>query len=876
MQPVLIIHIVYVYVLIAYLCFSTSRAVVCVFNLPGISHLNMTIQQLAAIYSGQITWWNDSSLVEINPEISLPDEKIITTARREKSGTTEIFTRTLSAFDSNWQQKYGAFSSGLDANDSPYHWEPGAIRMFGLTNRGLSGMILSIRYSLGYLVISDAISMKLGYAYLQNNVGQFVAPTTSTVQSAMVATQSRFQSKMTASLSNPSGNTSYPMAGYTYFIIRMTKMTNCETAKELVRYTTWFFTNQVAKDYCLKANMVPLPFSLYNHILHNIVYKVTCLGQNVQDIIRAEIKKENEKLKTWEIALYICGALLVITVLAALTYYTVVKTKTWREVLENKWKIEPYDISFCNAPKANTRSKPSTALIKNKIGPSPESDMRPMISSITSSHVGEWRGRLVYLKTLEMHRYLSYNKKKKLLWMAKGIQHKNVTRFYGISHLNDVYHSVIDYHTKASLSNFLLESNLKTSTDLNFSISYEIVSGMKFLHKNNIVHGELRSKTCYFDNNWTLKISDWHCEILEARIRKHVDYDNIRNITNWDDKEFWTAPELLQRNGVVTKSSDVYSFGMTMKEIFSRDVPFSEYSNSKSPREVLEDIISTSLRPTFSTKTPYIAQSIMEMAWDSDAETRPSFAIMEEKILKTSPRGLNVVDSIIHLLEDYIGELEENVEKIDSREKAISRDKTPDKHSNEAPALQISVTKDGRPQPREISSVTAVVCEIYDFPALVTRFQPGLIAEMLTKLFQALDEISLKMDLHNLDLSSSRYNVVAGFPEPINSHANIAAQAALEFAAVARTISVHPNRHETIRLKVGVSSGSMIVSCIKTGAHREKYFYCGDAIFVSARLADYAHTTTVLVAESTKELLDREFLTIPRLDLILWVCVFTL
>ncbi|XP_041377068.1 receptor-type guanylate cyclase gcy-12-like [Gigantopelta aegis] len=863
---------------------TMAGAVVCVFNLPGILHLNMTIHQLARIYSGQITWWNDSSLVEINPKVTLPHKKIITIARRDKSGTTEIFTRTISAVDSIWQQQYGVFSSGLDDNDKPYHWDPEAVRVFGLTNKGLSGMLLSIRYSIGYLILSEAASTKLGYAFLQNRAGHFIAPTTTAVQKAMTATISRFKSKMTASLSNPLGNKSYPMAGYTYFIIRKTKITNCETAKELVRYIEWFFTNRIAKEYCLKSNMVPLPFSLYHRIINMILYKVTCHGHNVHAMIRAENNKKSEIIETWELALYICASLFGVLVIAGAVYYAVIKTKTWREVLENKWKIESFEIDFCSVsmPKFNTRTTRHIVFIKNKIQPSPEGDFHPVTPTMPSQ-VGEWQGKMVYLKSLEMHRYLSYDKKKKLLWMAKTIQHKNVTRFYGISHLNDVYHSVMDYHTKGSLSQFLHQSNLKTNNDLNFSISYEIVSGMKFLHKNNIVHGDLCSKNCYFDNNWSLKISDWHCEILEARTRKHVDYDNIKNVTTFDDKAFWTAPELLQRNGVVTKSSDVYSFGMAMHEIFSRNELYSEFSNSKSPGEVLVDIISTSLRPRLSSKTPYMAQVIMELAWDSDAEIRPSFATIEDKIMKTSTRGHVVVDSIIHLLEDYIGELEETVEKIETRDKTMSRDKTPDKqsnqtklpdkNSNEAPvtsAIRLSSMPDGRPKPLEFCSVTVVVCNVYDFHSLVTRFPPGLIVEMLTKLFQALDDITLKLDIYRLDLSSTSYKAVAGLPETCENHAQIAAQAALEFATVARTVFVHPLTKETTRLKVGLSSGSVFVSCTKTGKQGCRYFFFGDALMISAKMAEYAHKTTVLASESTKELLGAEFLTVPKLDLIPW------
>ena len=58
--------------------------------------------------------WNDSSLAEVNPACSLPDERILVIARRDKSGTTSLFTEALSSFNREWRAQYGVFSTGVD------------------------------------------------------------------------------------------------------------------------------------------------------------------------------------------------------------------------------------------------------------------------------------------------------------------------------------------------------------------------------------------------------------------------------------------------------------------------------------------------------------------------------------------------------------------------------------------------------------------------------------------------------------------------------------------------------------------------------------------------------------------------------------------
>ncbi|MDO5724362.1 MAG: phosphate ABC transporter substrate-binding protein PstS [Flaviflexus sp.] len=62
------------------------------FNLPGIEHVNMSAENIAEVFNGKITMWNDPKLVENNPDIELPDMAIITVNRADKSGTTENFT----------------------------------------------------------------------------------------------------------------------------------------------------------------------------------------------------------------------------------------------------------------------------------------------------------------------------------------------------------------------------------------------------------------------------------------------------------------------------------------------------------------------------------------------------------------------------------------------------------------------------------------------------------------------------------------------------------------------------------------------------------------------------------------------------------------
>ena len=72
-------------------------AVVITYNLPNVaSPLRLTGQEIADIFNGAITKWNDPRLAALNPSVKLPPDDILVVHRSDGSGTTYIFTDYLS------------------------------------------------------------------------------------------------------------------------------------------------------------------------------------------------------------------------------------------------------------------------------------------------------------------------------------------------------------------------------------------------------------------------------------------------------------------------------------------------------------------------------------------------------------------------------------------------------------------------------------------------------------------------------------------------------------------------------------------------------------------------------------------------------------
>ena len=81
----------------------------------------------------------------------------------------DLFFSPSNKVNSNYKSCY--CSDGLDENYNPIRWDAYAISYYGNTNAGISGLLLSFPYSIGYLSIADAETSKVPFADIINKDG---------------------------------------------------------------------------------------------------------------------------------------------------------------------------------------------------------------------------------------------------------------------------------------------------------------------------------------------------------------------------------------------------------------------------------------------------------------------------------------------------------------------------------------------------------------------------------------------------------------------------------------------------------------------------------------------------------------------------------
>lgn len=86
-----------------------------IFNLDGISTLNLDADTLAQIFTGEITNWNDAAIASQNDGVDLPDLAITAVHRSDESGTTANFTDYMSKASTDFWLLAGENAGSFEA-----------------------------------------------------------------------------------------------------------------------------------------------------------------------------------------------------------------------------------------------------------------------------------------------------------------------------------------------------------------------------------------------------------------------------------------------------------------------------------------------------------------------------------------------------------------------------------------------------------------------------------------------------------------------------------------------------------------------------------------------------------------------------------------
>jgi len=194
--------------------------------------------------------------------------------------------------------------------------------------------------------------------------------------------------------------------------------------------------------------------------------------------------------------------------------------------------------------------------------------------------------------------------------------HKNVVEIFGMCTAPPNLCIVTKFYSLGCLSSrFELIKDLQTV----LQVARGIAEGMQMLHHQAIVHRDHAARNCLLDydetKNLVVKITDFGMSRY-----------SIAPVNQTTTNQFalkWSAPESL-RSFQYGKESDVWSYGVTLVEVFNKGDPYPGLPDQEAAIAVRDGKLHPKL-PESNATCPKELRTLLKECWSFNASSRPTF-----------------------------------------------------------------------------------------------------------------------------------------------------------------------------------------------------------------------------------------------------------
>jgi phosphate transport system substrate-binding protein len=237
---------------------TTLGVISIAYNLSGVDKLQLDGPTLANIYLGHITKWNDPALTALNSSVNLPNEAISVVHRSDGSGTTFHFTDYLAKVSDEWK-------NSVLLGKGPAKSIKWPVGVGGSGNAAVANAVIQTPGAIGYVELAFVVQNQMHQAYLKNANGNFVQASVAGATAA--AAQNNNVSPTNFSITNEPGDTTYPIAAFSWVILR-TNYGDAALGKAIAYLFKWLVTDGQADGATLQY--APLPTAVQNLALTNL------------------------------------------------------------------------------------------------------------------------------------------------------------------------------------------------------------------------------------------------------------------------------------------------------------------------------------------------------------------------------------------------------------------------------------------------------------------------------------------------------------------------------------------------------------------------------------------------------------------------------
>ena len=148
---------------------------------------------------------------------------------------------------------------------------------------------------------------------------------------------------------------------------------------------------------------------------------------------------------------------------------------------------------------------------------------------------------------------------------AAGLNHPNIVQIYDRGEAEGTYYIAMEYLEGRSLKEVIVKY-APLSSELLVSVAVQIVEGLRFAHRRDVIHRDIKPQNIIIDNDGRVKVTDFGI----ARAGSASTMTEAGSILG---TAHYFSPEQAQGQPVEA-ASDLYSLGIVMYEMATGNLPF--------------------------------------------------------------------------------------------------------------------------------------------------------------------------------------------------------------------------------------------------------------------------------------------------------------
>lgn len=149
---------------------------------------------------------------------------------------------------------------------------------------------------------------------------------------------------------------------------------------------------------------------------------------------------------------------------------------------------------------------------------------------------------------------------------AASLSHPNIVNIFDVGLDQEMHYIVMELVTGNTLRDYLNKMNGFMREEAVINISLQIASALNNAHQNNIIHRDIKSQNILVNEQGSIKVADFG-------IARATTKSTIVNTKEVVGSVHYTSPEQA-RGGFVDERSDIYSLGILMYELATKELPY--------------------------------------------------------------------------------------------------------------------------------------------------------------------------------------------------------------------------------------------------------------------------------------------------------------